>query len=138
MLFDYYGFPAETYKYVYNAQSTKELRKRVVDVAASNGIKLPSKTKRGLDHGVFVPLMIMYPKADIPVIQISLESSMNPQKHYQLGVALSSLRKEGYMILGSGSSYHNMQGFFNGSGPKNDKYFEEDMAKVFTKAGTDQ
>ena len=110
----------------------------MVDVAASNGIKLPSKTKRGYDHGVFVPLMIMYPKADIPVIQISLESSMNPQRHYQLGVALSSLRKEGFMILGSGSSYHNMQGFFNGAGVKTDKYFEEDLAKICTNSGTDE
>ena len=108
-----------------------------MDVVANNGIKLSSHTKRGLDHGVFVPLMIMYPKADIPVIQISLEKNLNPEKHYRLGTALSSLRNEGFMILGSGSTYHNMQGFFNGSGPPHDKYFEEELAKVCEKAGTD-
>lgn len=96
----------------------------MVEVAASHGIKLPGKAKRGLDHGVFVPLMIFYPKADIPVIQISLESNMNPQRHYQLGVALSSLRKEGYMVVGSGSSFHNMGAIFGGTGGTTSKGFE--------------
>jgi 4,5-DOPA dioxygenase extradiol len=73
LFFDYYGFPPETYKFNYNASSTKELRKRVIDVVASQGFNLKTKGKRGYDHGVFIPLMIMYPKADIPVIQISLE-----------------------------------------------------------------
>lgn len=110
----------------------------MIDTVAVKGIELATATKRGLDHGVFVPLMIMYPKADIPVIQISLESNLNPQKHYGLGAALADLRSEGFMILGSGSSYHNMQGFFDGSGPKNDKPFEEDLAKVCAQAGTDE
>lgn len=81
------------------------------DHLSKNGIQLKTKTKRGYDHGVFIPLMIMYPKADIPVIQLSLQNNLNPELHYQLGVALSELRKEGFLVLGSGATYHNFSGF---------------------------
>jgi 4,5-DOPA dioxygenase extradiol len=72
LYFDYYGFPAEAYKYKYDATSTPELRQEVMAAVAEGGIKLKTKGKRGYDHGVFIPLMMIYPKADIPVIAISL------------------------------------------------------------------
>ena len=67
---------------------------------------------RGLDQGVFVPLMLMYPNADIPCIQVSLQQSLYPLAHLQLGKALAYLDQEGLLILGSGFSFHNMQAFF--------------------------
>lgn len=93
--------------YKYPIGSTPELRKRVVETVGKHQIKLEREFKRGYDHGVFIPLMIIYPKADIPVIQISLLNSMDPQKHYRLGQALAELRSEGFMILGSGATFHN-------------------------------
>lgn len=69
-------------------------------------MELKSNTKRGYDHGVFVPLIVMYPKADVPVIQISILKSLNPEAHFRMGVALRELKSEGFLILGSGASIH--------------------------------
>lgn len=72
-----------------------------------SGIKLQKLSKnRGYDHGVFIPLMILYPDANIPVIQISLLKSLDPQKHFEMGKALRKLKKDGFLILGSGASVH--------------------------------
>lgn len=70
------------------------------------GVDLKSNLKRGYDHGVFIPLMIMYPKADVPVIQISILKSLNPEAHFRMGVALRGLKSQGFLILGSGASIH--------------------------------
>lgn len=70
------------------------------------GVELKSNTKRGYDHGVFIPLMIMYPKADVPVIQISILKSLSPEAHFRMGVALRGLKNQGFLILGSGASVH--------------------------------
>ncbi len=89
LYFDYGGFPEESYKYKYPVKSSPDMRKEVTDSLMKNGISLQKHTqKRGYDHGVFIPLMIMYPEADIPVIQISLLKSLDPQKHFEMGKAL--------------------------------------------------
>lgn len=72
----------------------------------SQGVELKSDYKRGYDHGVFIPLMIMYPKANVPVIQISILKSLDPESHFRMGVALRGLKNEGFMVLGSGASVH--------------------------------
>jgi len=112
LLFDYYGFPEESYKYSYNAPLAKTVNQRIKDLFLNNGLKINSEKKRGWDHGVFVPLLLAYPSADIPITQISLKYSFDVKEHLNLGKVLSPLCNEGVLILASGFTFHNMNGFF--------------------------
>jgi len=112
MLYDYYGFPPETYEYNYRAPGNPELAQSIAELLQANGIESRLDPKRNYDHGTFVPLMLMYPRADIPVVQLSLLKSLDPAAHIALGKALAPLRSQGILILGSGMSFHNMQAFF--------------------------
>jgi len=111
MEYDYYGFPEHTYHLQYPAAGNPELAKRVRDLLSASGIECAEDPERGLDHGVFVPMMLMYPDADIPVVLLSMKSSYDPSEHIRLGEALAPLRDEGILIIGSGLTYHNMRGF---------------------------
>lgn len=111
MEYDYYGFPEHTYHLQYPAPGNPELAKRVCDLLKFSGIDCAEDPERGLDHGVFVPMMLMYPDADIPVVLLSMKSSYDPLEHIKLGEALTPLRDEGILIIGSGLTYHNMRGF---------------------------
>jgi aromatic ring-opening dioxygenase catalytic subunit (LigB family) len=115
MLFDYYGFPPESYEFKYPALGFPALAQTIEALLAAKGIKSQLNPSRDFDHGTFVPLMLMYPQADIPVVQISLLNSLNPTAHIALGKALAPLREQGVLILGSGLSFHNMQAFFSGN-----------------------
>lgn len=110
LLYDYYGFPKETYEYQYNPPINQELGETILKKLTSNGIEAKSEV-RGFDHGVFVPLLIMFPNADIPVIQISLQKNLDPKKHIKIGEALSGL--DDVLYIGSGSSYHNLREYMN-------------------------
>lgn len=114
MIYDYYGFPPETYSYKYPALGSPVLAQTVVGLLEEAGIPAKLNSTRGFDHGTFVPLMLMYPEADIPVVQLSLVAGLNPAAHIAIGNAIASLRKQGVFILGSGLSFHNMQAFFSG------------------------
>lgn len=109
MLYDYSGFPESTYQLQYPAPGSVELAKRVQELLRTNGLVVHENTTRGYDHGVFVPLMKIYPKADIPIAQISLKKNLNPLDHIALGKALEPLRSEGVLIIGSGLTYHNLR-----------------------------
>lgn len=111
MLFDYYGFPAHTYELSYPAPGSPALGRRIGELLADAGIAHRFDDERGFDHGVFVPLLLMYPDADVPVVQVSLRSDLDAGFHLDLGAALAPLRREGTLILGSGLSYHNMASF---------------------------
>lgn len=113
MLFDYYNFPPETYTYKYPAPGSPTLAADIVTRLNAQGITASADLERGYDHGTFVPLMLMYPAADIPVVQVSLLHSLDARAHIALGRALAWLREEGVMILGSGMSFHNMRAFFS-------------------------
>jgi aromatic ring-opening dioxygenase catalytic subunit (LigB family) len=113
MLYDYYGFPPESYQFNYPAAGNPELAQAIAELLAEQGIASRLDPKRDFDHGTFVPLMLMYPQADIPVVQLSLMNSFNPAAHIALGKALAPLREQGVLILGSGMSFHNMQAFFS-------------------------
>jgi aromatic ring-opening dioxygenase catalytic subunit (LigB family) len=115
MYFDYYGFPKETYEYDYPAPGSPDLAWKIRGLLESKGISSELDPKRGLDHGAFIPLMLMYPEADIPVVQVSLDASLSSTRNIEIGSALSPLRDEGVLILGSGYTFHNMQAFFNPS-----------------------
>jgi aromatic ring-opening dioxygenase catalytic subunit (LigB family) len=109
LLFDYYGFPPETYEYRYPAPGQPQLAGRVHELLQQAQIESRQDFERGFDHGLFVPLLLMYPAADIPCIQISLGSSLDAGLHVRIGNALAALRQENLLILGSGFSFHNMQ-----------------------------
>lgn len=109
MLFDYYGFPPETYHYSYPAKGDPALANSIHDTLVQRGIPCHQDNERGFDHGTFVPLMMMYPDAEIPVIQMSLQQDLNPALHIQLGEALAEYSAQGMLLLGSGSSFHNLR-----------------------------
>lgn len=111
MFYDYGGFPPESYKLQYPAPGNPELAEKAVQLLKNAGIEASTDPKRGFDHGMFVPLMIMFPEANIPVIGVSVLRSQNVNEHIAAGAALSALRDEGVFVLGSGSSSHNFAMF---------------------------
>lgn len=116
LLFDYSGFPAYTYELTWPAPGAPELAMRVRDLLGRAGIESGSDASRGWDHGVFVPLKVVFPHAEIPTVQLSLQHGLDPAAHLAIGRALTPLRNEGVLIVGSGQTYHNMRGFMNGTG----------------------
>ncbi|TMW59556.1 hypothetical protein Poli38472_004625 [Pythium oligandrum] len=106
LFYDYYGFPPEAYQIKYPAPGHSELAARIQKLLASQNIPSQLDAKRGYDHGVFVPLNLMFPKADIPVVQMSIYASFDPESHIKLGEALRSLREDNILIIGSGLTYH--------------------------------
>jgi aromatic ring-opening dioxygenase catalytic subunit (LigB family) len=112
LLYDYYGFPPESYAIQYPAAGQPELAQRVYDLLTSAGFSPHMDGQRGFDHGVFVPLKLMLPEADIPCIQLSQLASLDPASHIALGKALAALRQENVLIVGSGMSFHNLRAFF--------------------------
>lgn len=113
LIYDYYGFPEHTYKLKYPAKGAPALAKRIVSLLRTAGLSSQEDAIRGFDHGMFIPLMLMFPKADIPVVQLSLRNDLNPQAHIKAGQALAHLREEGILIVGSGMSFHNMAAYGN-------------------------
>ncbi|UTF61572.1 class III extradiol ring-cleavage dioxygenase [Gilvimarinus sp. DA14] len=113
--YDYYGFADEAYQIAYPCPGAPTLAGEVADVLTASGFNTGQNSERGLDHGVFVPLKIMYPQADIPVVQLSLMQNLNAAEHIATGEALRGLRQEGLLVIGSGFSFHNMREFFSGS-----------------------
>lgn len=109
MVYDYYGFPEHTYSISYPAPGSPTLALQIQHLLQDAGIAAPLDEDRGFDHGTFVPLAVMYPQADIPVVQLSLGSSYDPDLHRVMGRALAPLRDEGVLIVGSGLSYHNLR-----------------------------
>jgi aromatic ring-opening dioxygenase catalytic subunit (LigB family) len=114
MLFDYYGMPAHTYALNYPAPGSPALAHTLRGLLTDAGIATGIDAERGFDHGVFVPFLIVDPAARIPVVMLSLREDFDPSFHLAVGAALEPLRDEGVLIVGSGSSYHNLRGFTNG------------------------
>lgn len=112
LLYDYYGFPPAAYQLRWPAPGSPALAARAQALLSAAGFDTASDPERGFDHGTFVPLLLTYPRADVPVVQLSLLSSLDPQAHLDMGRALAPLREEGVLILGSGMSFHNLRTFF--------------------------
>ena len=125
LLFDYYGFPEHTYRLRYDAPGSPSLAQEVRDLLTAAGIELRSDAERGLDHGVFIPFMLIYPDADIPIVQLSLKTGLDPEEHIAVGRALASLRDRNVLIVGSGMSYHNMAAFMRGLPPTGSVAFDD-------------
>ncbi|KAI4351926.1 hypothetical protein L6164_006225 [Bauhinia variegata] len=109
-IYDFYGFPEAFYKLKYPAPGSPKLAKRVKELLKVSGFsRVDEDKKRGLDHGAWVPLILMYPEADIPVVQLSVQSELDGTHHYNMGKALAPLKDEGVLIIGSGSATHNLR-----------------------------
>ena len=113
MLFDYFGFPPHTYELSYSAKGDPELAARISGLLNNADITHATDDERGFDHGVFVPMLIVDPEGEIPVVMISIRKDFDPAAHLALGEALAPLRDEGVVIIGSGNSYHNMGSFMD-------------------------
>jgi 4,5-DOPA dioxygenase extradiol len=111
---DFGGFPQALFDMRYPAAGDPELAARVENILSQHGVDVSADPTRGLDHGAWVPLSLIYPDADIPVVQVSIYSSASPEWHYALGAALAPLRDDGVLIIGSGSITHNLRAVFGG------------------------
>lgn len=111
ILYDYYGFPPESYTITWPAPGAPELASRVRDLLNAAGIANDADADRGYDHGTFIPLKLTYPDADVPAIQLSLKQGLDPAEHIALGRALQPLRDEDVFIIGSGMTFHNLRAF---------------------------
>ena len=108
---DFYGFPDELYKLRYPAPGAPALARRVVALLDEAGIAGAIDADRGLDHGAWNPLLLIYPKADVPVTQLSIQAQLDPAHHAKIGRALQPLRREGVLVLASGGAVHNLRQF---------------------------
>src|SRR5690554_2012764 len=111
LIYDYYGFPPHTYELTYPAPGHPTLAAKVAQLLEQRGLDAGVDPERGFDHGMFIPLKLTFPNADIPVIQLSLRRDLDPSTHLAAGRALAQLRDEGVLIMGSGMSFHNMRGY---------------------------
>jgi 4,5-DOPA dioxygenase extradiol len=108
-IYDFSGFPPALYQMRYPAPGSSALAERTVDLLNAAGFAPRIDAARGLDHGAWVPLMLIYPGADIPVVQLSIQSALGPEHHYRLGRALAALRTEDVLVAGTGSFTHNLR-----------------------------
>lgn len=120
LLYDYGGFPDFTYKLKYAPPGNSALSQRIVGLLRDAGLKAETDSQWAFDHGVFVPLLMMWPEARIPVVELSIDRSYDPAYHVAVGRALASLRDEGVLLLCSGSSTHN----FNPDAKKTSAFME--------------
>ncbi len=111
ILYDYYGFPAESYRITWPAPGAPDVAARVRTLLEDAGIPTAEDSQRGFDHGTFIPLKLTFPDADVPTLQLSLQTGLDPARHLAIGRALAPLRDEGILIVGSGMSYHNLREF---------------------------
>ena len=117
-IYDFGGFPEALYQIQYPAKGKPGLTKEIEDLFSKEGIPFQIETRRGLDHGAWVVLRMLYPEADIPVIAMSVNQQLSPQQQYQIGQALSALREKDVMIIGSGGTVHNLRAVnFADNGP---------------------
>ena len=111
LLYDYYGFPPESYQITWPAPGEPALARRVRELLGDAGFESAENAERGFDHGTFVPLKLVYPEANVPTVQLSLKRGLDPREHIALGRALAPLRDEGVFIVGSGMTFHNLRAF---------------------------
>jgi len=139
LLYDYYGFPPNTYQIKFPAPGAPDVSARIAELLGAAGIAWKYDRERGFDHGVFIPLKVAFPNAEIPIVQVSLLASMDPAEHIRIGEALAPLRDENVLIVGSGMTYHNMRTLMAGKRGANgadagserfDEWLEETLTKL--------
>jgi aromatic ring-opening dioxygenase catalytic subunit (LigB family) len=122
MLYDYYGFPPESYQITWPAPGDPRLAARVRELLGKGGFETGEDAARGFDHGTFVPLKLAYPDANVPTVQLSLRAGLDPAEHLAMGRALAPLRDEGVLIVGSGMTYHNLRAFGPQGRPSSEEF----------------
>lgn len=132
MIYDYYGFPAHTYELQYPAPGSPGLAAQAVDLLRAAGFEAETDGSRGFDHGVFVPFLLAFPEATVPVVPLSLQRGLDPGLHLAAGRALAPLRRQGVLIIGSGMSYHNMRGFRTAAGTRHAGIFDRWLTGAVT------
>jgi len=137
---DFYGFPEPLYRMHYDPPAAPELAQGARGLLASAGFISSIDRARGLDHGAWVPLGIMYPDADIPTAQLSIQLDRDAAWHYRLGKALRQLRESGVLILASGGAVHNLRALARGGGPAADwaQQFDEWLAEALADGRTSE
>ncbi|MGV8939208.1 MAG: DODA-type extradiol aromatic ring-opening family dioxygenase [Allorhizobium sp.] len=111
MLYDYNNFPAHTYELQYKAPGAPDIARHARALLEEAGIPAAENDTRGFDHGVFVPFMLIYPDADVPIVMLSMKNTLDAESHLAIGRALEPLRDEDILIIATGMSYHNMPMF---------------------------
>lgn len=140
---DFGGFPPALFALQYPAPPAADIARRVAELLSAGGLPTDIDTRRGLDHGAWVPLIVAWPDADIPVLQLSVQTRLGPEHHYRLGQLLAPLREEGVLIIGSGSFTHDLSSFRISGGridaPEQDwvHVFAEWMASALREGRTD-
>jgi aromatic ring-opening dioxygenase catalytic subunit (LigB family) len=134
MLYDYQGFPEHTYHVQYAAPGAPRLAEQVSGLISASGISVRLDFARGFDHGTYVPMSLMYPEADVPILQLSLKHGLDPKSHLAVGRALSPLRDDGVLIVGSGSSSHNLRLFGTSEGARAANSFDDWLQRTLVDA----
>lgn len=111
LIYDYYNFPPHTYELTYPAPGEPWLAARAAGLLSDAGLAAHVDPTRGYDHGVFVPMKVAFPDADVPIVEMSIEAGYDPALHLRAGEAIAPLRDEGVLIIGSGMSFHNLRAF---------------------------
>ncbi len=139
LFFDYYGFPPETYELTYPALGSVALAEKIHHLLDAAGLQPQLDHERGFDHGVFIPLMLMYPDAEIPVVQVSLVDGLDAASHIALGEALRPITDDGdVLVIGSGMSFHNMGAFGSAEHDEQNLEFDSWLESVCTSSVTDE
>jgi len=132
LIFDYHGFPPHTYALTYPAPGDPVLAAKAAGLLAAAGIPASLDVTRGIDHGVFVPLKVAFPDADVPVVEMSTDLRLDPAEHLAAGRALAPLRDEGVLIVGAGMSFHNMRGYGRAASTDPSRQFDAWLAEAAT------
>lgn len=135
LIYDYYGFPKHTYELRYDVPGAPEIAARAAQLLHDAGLAAQVDVERGLDHGVFVPMKLAFPDADIPMVEMSVDRGLDPALHTAAGRALAALRDEGVLILGSGMSFHNMRGYGDPRFTDPSIAFDQWLTQAVTQAG---
>ena len=136
MVYDYFGFPDYLYRIEYCAPGSPRLAARVEQLLKGGGIDARLDPARGFDHGTFSIMKPLYPNEDIPIVQLSLDRSLDPGLHLQVGRLLRPLRDEGVLIIGSGLSYHNLREMRDQRGVEPSRRFDAWLQETLTKSSS--
>jgi aromatic ring-opening dioxygenase catalytic subunit (LigB family) len=138
MVYDYSGFPEHTYRIRYSAPGSPELARRIQALLQAGGVPARLDPERGYDHGTFSLMKPLYPEEDIPLVQVSIDRSYDPEAHLRLGRLLAPLRDEGVLIIGSGLTYHNMRDMRGSEGFEPSRVFDAWLQETLVAADAEE